>query len=153
MMSFLNLLLVCLASIAQAQLDTGCGTMFPSSTTVSPTTISSCTLFYTPSMPPQIGPTSTVYATMMTTQFNVVNCNYCQISNVGENPVPTVSSPLISVPRSSSDLGPGSLHDQDHFRLPAHHANCLHPQCFFSHPSTRNARGNAGANSLVHPRC
>lgn len=57
----------------------------------SPTAISSCTLFYTPSMPPQIGPTSTVYATMMTTQLNVVNCDYCHISNVPENPMPAVS--------------------------------------------------------------
>ncbi|KAF7507954.1 hypothetical protein GJ744_009851 [Endocarpon pusillum] len=56
---------------------------------MSPTTISSCTLFFTPSMPAQKGPTSTVWATMMTTQFNVVNCNYCQISNVANNPMPT----------------------------------------------------------------
>lgn len=92
MFSVLNLALVCLASVAQAQMDTGCGgSTSPSSTTVSPTTISPCTLFYTPYMAPQIGPTSTVYGTMMTTQMNVVNCNYCQISNVAQNPMATGS--------------------------------------------------------------
>ncbi|ERF70158.1 hypothetical protein EPUS_00345 [Endocarpon pusillum Z07020] len=81
--------LILLASIVRAQVDNGCGTISPASTIMSPTTISSCTLFFTPSMPAQEGPTSTVWATMMTTQFNVVNCNYCQISNVANNPMPT----------------------------------------------------------------
>ena len=90
MFSILGLGLICLASIVRAQVDNGCDTISPALTIVSPTTISSCTLFYTPSMPAQKGPTSTVWATMMTTQFNVVNCNYCQISNVANNPMPTV---------------------------------------------------------------
>jgi len=75
-------------------MDSGCGVISPSSTLPGPTTISSCTLFYTPYMPPQIGSTSTVYATVMTTRFNVVNCKYCQISKVAENPMPTVSPRL-----------------------------------------------------------
>lgn len=91
MLSFLKLCLLFLATIARAQTVPGCSSTSAISGTALPTTISACTLFYTPSMPPQIGPTSTVYATMMTTQFNVVNCNYCQISNVDDNPMPTVS--------------------------------------------------------------
>lgn len=90
MLSFLILGLFCLTGIGRAQMDPGCVATSLPSATVLPTTVSSCTLFFTPSMPPQIGPTSTVYATMMTTQFNVVNCNYCAISNVAQNPVATV---------------------------------------------------------------
>ena len=95
MFSLLTFGFICLASFAQAQMDTGCGVILPTSTTTSPATISSCTLFYTPSMPPQVSPTITVYATTMTTQFNVVNCNYCQVSNIVDNPVPTVGVELI----------------------------------------------------------
>ena len=110
MFSLIHLVLFCLASLGWAQMDTGCGTVS------TPTTIASCTLFYIPSMPPQIGPTCTVYATMMTTQFNVVNCKVCKLSNVAENPVPTVNDP-------SADFGQGSFHHQDHFEVPAHNAD------------------------------
>ncbi len=88
----LSLALLYLASMVRAQMDPGCGT---TSAAMLPATVTSCTLFYTASMPPQINSTSTVYATIMTTQFNVVDCNFCHISNVAENPLPTVSSQLL----------------------------------------------------------
>ena len=93
MMFFLfHLALFCLARIVRGQKDLGCGTTSPASTIVKPSTVASCTLFYTPALPPQIGPISTVYATMMTTRFNIGNCGFCKISNVAQNPVPTVDA-------------------------------------------------------------
>jgi hypothetical protein len=53
-----------------------------------------CTLSYTPSMPRQIGATSTVYVTVLTTTLAVVDCQTCDVSIVVDAPLPTVSSLL-----------------------------------------------------------
>ena len=36
-------------------------------------------------MPPQHGPVSTVYKTIMTTYYNCIDCRYCTVVNDGVN--------------------------------------------------------------------
>ncbi|KAK5208697.1 hypothetical protein LTR96_003452 [Exophiala xenobiotica] len=54
----------------------------------SSTTPYGCTVTYTPYMAPQIGPTTTIYAAIMTTYFYVVDCRYCTVTNYQNNPTP-----------------------------------------------------------------
>ncbi|KAK4935048.1 hypothetical protein LTR10_023812 [Elasticomyces elasticus] len=47
-----------------------------------------CTLTYTPYMAPQIAPTTTIYAAIMTTYYYIVDCRYCTVTNFENNPSP-----------------------------------------------------------------
>jgi hypothetical protein len=93
MHSLLLLIVAYVASFSTAQTDPGCGPMSPPTpTTRKPTTGSPCVLWFTPTMPAQEAPVSTVWATVMTTRLNAVNCGLCEITNVPENPTPEVST-------------------------------------------------------------
>ncbi|KPI44953.1 uncharacterized protein AB675_2691 [Cyphellophora attinorum] len=47
-----------------------------------------CTVTYDPSRVAQTGPTSTVYGAIVTTRLNVVDCRYCTVTNLENNPAP-----------------------------------------------------------------
>ena len=52
---------------------------------LSSTSCPPCTMTYKPLMPPQYGPTSTVYKTILTTFYNIVDCRYCTVENEAVN--------------------------------------------------------------------
>ena len=50
-----------------------------------------CTLSYTFSLPTPIIQVETVYATTTTAQVEAVDCKYCQVTNICDEPTITVS--------------------------------------------------------------
>ncbi len=113
MHSLANLLL--LAGVVRSQ-------MAPMNCVSSP----SCTVTFTQVGTTQIAPTSTVWAAMMTTMLNVVDCRYCQVTNVQNNQAAQVCSqpPWISASPANSPLG--TLHRQSRLPNDDCHSSWLH---------------------------
>ncbi|KAI1618495.1 hypothetical protein EDD37DRAFT_269376 [Exophiala viscosa] len=83
-MWFYHLLLLAMAVFGLAE-------MIPMSQCASASTSAAgpgCTMTYTPYMAPQIAPTTTIYAAIMTTYYYIVDCRYCTVTNFENNPSP-----------------------------------------------------------------
>ncbi|KAL2436735.1 hypothetical protein ABEF95_013665 [Exophiala dermatitidis] len=75
--------------LAMAVLGLSAVTPTPACTAYSnPPASPGCTLSFTPYMPPQSGPTTTIYGGIMTQTIYAVQCGLCNVTNIDNNPEP-----------------------------------------------------------------